>query len=182
MGYLLGFLPFIVFFLLMRLASPLAGLAAALATSLILALRDWRRGDSIKILEIGSLALFAVLVLYTLIAAPQWTVATVRLAVDAGLFAIAAASLAIDRPFTLQYARQQVPKEYWTTPLFLNTNRLITAVWAAAFAVLVAADAAAEYLPAIPLSADITASIAALGAAVAFTLWYPARVRRLAGR
>jgi hypothetical protein len=178
---LLGLTPFIAFFLLMRLVSPLAGLIAALATSLALGVRMWRRGESVKILEIGSLLLFGGLVLYTLLAAPAWTVASVRLAVDAGLLAIVVVSLAIGRPFTLQYAREQVPKEFWATPLFINTNRLITSVWAAAFAVLVAAEAAAEYLPAVPLSVDIAASIAALAGAVGFTLWYPARVRRAAG-
>jgi len=181
MGILLGLTPFIAFFVLMRLVSPLAGLLAALATSLALGVRMWRRGETVKILEVGSLILFGGLVLYTLVAAPAWTVASVRLAVDGGLLAIVVVSLAIGRPFTLQYAREQVPKEFWATPTFVKTNRLITSVWAAAFAVLVAADAAAEYLPAVPLSVDIAASIAAFGGAVAFTLWYPARVRRAVG-
>ena len=181
MGILLGLTPFIAFFVLMRLVSPLAGLLAALATSLALGVRMWRRGETVKILEVGSLILFGGLVLYTLLAAPAWTVASVRLAVDGGLLAIVVVSLAIGRPFTLQYAREQVPKEFWATPTFVKTNRLITSVWAAAFAVLVAADAAAEYLPAVPLSVDIAASIAAFGGAVGFTLWYPAHVRRAVG-
>ena len=63
-------------------------------------------------LEIGTVALFGVLVLYTLIAAPDWTVATVRLAVDAGLFTIALVSLAIDQPFTLQYARERCHRNF----------------------------------------------------------------------
>jgi uncharacterized membrane protein len=47
-----------------------------------------------------------------------------------------------------------------------------------AFAVHVAADAAAEYVPAIPLSFDIVVSIAAFVGAVWFTRWYPAAVQR----
>ncbi len=85
--------------------------------------RQWRRGESVKVLEVGSLALFGVLVLYTLIAAPEWTVATVRLAVDGGLLLIVLMSLAIGMPFTLQYARESVPKEFWTAPLFITTNQ-----------------------------------------------------------
>jgi hypothetical protein len=180
MGIILGLTPFIVFFIVMRLVSPMAGFCAALAVSLLLALRMWRRGESVKILEVGSLALFAALVLYTLVAAPTWTVATVRLAVDAGLLGIVLVSLAIDRPFTLQYAREQVPQQYWASPLFISTNRRITAVWAVAFAVLAAADTAAEYLPAIPLWLDIVASIAAFLGAIWFTRWYPAAVRSAA--
>jgi hypothetical protein len=52
----------------------------------------------------------------------------VRLAVAAGLPAIVLASLAAGRPFTLQYARERVPKQYWHAPLFLTINRRIA--WA----------------------------------------------------
>jgi hypothetical protein len=178
MSILLGLSPFIVFFVLMRLVSPLAGLAAAFALSVLLGFRQWRRGESVKVLEVGSLALFGVLLLYTLIAAPEWTVATVRLAVDGGLLVIVLVSLAIGMPFTLQYARESVPKEFWTAPLFITTNQRITAAWAAAFAVMTAADAAAHYVEAIPLWIDVAASIAAFVGAVWFTRWYAALVRR----
>jgi hypothetical protein len=44
--------------------------------------------------------------------------------------------------------------------------------------VLVAADAAAEYAPAVPLWIDVAASVAAFGAAVGFSRRYPDVVRR----
>jgi len=178
MSIVLSLSPFVAFFALMRMSSPLVGLVGAVVVSGLLCLRTLRRGESLKILEIGSLAVFAALTAYTLLAAPAWTVATVRLAVDAGLLAIAVVSLAIGRPFTLQYAREQVPEAIWALPVFYTTNRRITTVWAAAFAVLVAADAAAEYLPAIPIWVDVVASVAAFAAAVWFSRWYPAAVQR----
>jgi len=104
----------------------------------------------------------------------------VRLAVDAGLLAIVLVSLAIGRPFTLQYARERVPEAYWAMPLFLTTNRIITMVWAGAFAALVAADALAEWVPAVPLWVDVAGSVAAFAAAVWFSRWYPAAVQRRA--
>ena len=177
MSLLLGLAPFAGFFAVMRLFSPMAGLVAALAISALLCIWMHRRGKSIKILEIGSLLLFASLVLYTWVALPEWTVATVRLAVDGGLLAIVLVSLAIGTPFTMQYAREQVPRQYWDSPHFLAANRLISAAWAGAFAVLVAADVAAEYLSSIPLWIDVTASIAAFSAALGFTIRYPAIVR-----
>jgi hypothetical protein len=175
---LLSISPFVVFFALMRLVSPVAGLGGALVTSTLLCLRMWRRRESVKILEVGSLVLFALLVAYTLLAAPVWTVATVRLAVDSGLLAIVLVSLLVDRPFTLQYARERVPQEFWGSPVFLAVNRRISLVWATAFAVLVAADVAAEWVPSIPIHVDVVASIAAFAAAVWFTGWYPERIRR----
>jgi hypothetical protein len=181
MSILLGLTPFIVFFVLMRLVHPLAGLGAAFAVSVLMGFVQWRRGESIKVLEVGSLVLFGVLTLYTLIVAPEWTVATVRLAVDGGLFLIAAVSLLIRQPFTLQYARESVPQELWTSPIFFTTNVRITAVWTAAFAVMTAADAAAQYVEAIPVWVDIAATIAAFVGAFWFTRWYPAVVRRRFG-
>ena len=178
MSVILGLTPFILFFLLMRIASPFAGLLGGFAAAVLLGLREWRRGATIKVLEIGSPILFGALVLYTYVARPEWTVATIRLVVDGGLFVIAVASLAINQPFTLQYAREQVPREFWTSPVFIDTNRRITGVWAAAFAVMVGADAAAQYVPAIPLWIDIAATVAAFAGAVWFTRWYPAVVRR----
>ena len=180
MNILLGFAPFVVFFALMRLVSPAAGLVAALVVSLALCLRSRWRGEAVKVLEIGSAVGCALLTAWTLLAAPHWTVATVRLAVDGGLLAIVLVSLAIGRPFTLPYAREQVPQQFWALPLFLATNRAISAVWGLALAVLVAADAAAEYVPAVPLWFDIAGSIGALVGAIWFTRWYPARVRRRA--
>ena len=86
-------------------------------------------------------------------------------------------SLAIGRPFTLQYARERVPEPIWALPVFYTTNRLITAVWAGAFAVLVAADALAEYVAAVPIWVDVVGSVAAFAAAVWFSRWYPAAVQ-----
>jgi uncharacterized membrane protein len=175
---LLSLSPFAVFFALMRLVSPIAGLIGALVVSALLCARARRRGESVKILEIGSVVLFGLLVAYTLVAAPRWTVATVRLAVDGGLLTIVLVSLAIGRPFTLQYARERVPEPIWALPVFFTTNRRITVAWALAFAVHVAADAAAEYVPAIPIWLDVVGSIVAFLGAVWFTRWYPAAVQR----
>jgi hypothetical protein len=179
MSILLGLSPFLTFFVLMRLATPGAGLVGALAVSSLLGLRMWWRSESVKILEVGSLILFGLLTGYTLLAAPRWTVA-MRLAVDGGLLAITLVSLAIDRPFTLQYARERVPQQYWGLPIFLSTNRIITGVWAVTFAIHVAADAAAEYVSVIPIWLDVVVSIAAFVGAVVFSRRYPEAVRRRA--
>jgi len=51
------------------------------------------------------------------------------------LAAVIAASLAW-RPFTEQYARGSVAKEYWDSPKFHAVNRRITAAWAGTVAVM----------------------------------------------
>ena len=74
MNILLSLSPSIAFFVLMRVVHPLAGLVGAFTVSLLSGVFQWRRGESVKVLEIGSLALFGALVFYTLVAAPEWTV------------------------------------------------------------------------------------------------------------
>jgi hypothetical protein len=175
---LLGLTPFILFFILMRLATPLVALAAATLLSAVLMGRAARRGGGVKILELGSLILFGVLTLYTVAAHADWSIAGVRLAVDGGLALIVLISLAVRRPFTLQYAREQVPPQFWNHPRFIRVNDIITGVWLLNFIVAAACDAAAIYLPAIPLGVLVAVSVAAFVVAIWFSTWYPARVRR----
>ena len=55
----------------------------------------------------------------------------------------------------------------------MQTNYVITAVWAAAFAVMVAAEAALVYTPGMPQRLGITVTVLAIVAALKFTSWYP---------
>ncbi|MBV9876564.1 MAG: hypothetical protein JO025_17670 [Verrucomicrobia bacterium] len=172
MNIFLGLVPFIVFWVLMRLVSPVAGLSGAALASLLLCFRVWRLGKAIKILELGSLILFTLLSVYTVAFHPPWTVPTVRLVVDAGLFAIILFSLLVGKPFTLQYARESVPQEHWTSPQFFRTSAIISSVWGAAFAVSAIADAFLAFVPAVPGWIDVALSIVALLGAAQFTKWY----------
>ncbi len=180
-GIVLGFAPYVAFFIVARLLSVEAGLWAALAIAALNAARDWARAGSLKLLEAGTVLLFAALSVFTAAAHFDWTLMSVRLAVDAGLLAIILVSLAIGKPFTLQYARERVPEQYWQAPLFISVNRRITAAWAAAFLALVAAHAAVLFVPAVPGAVDAIVTVLALAAAAWFTTWYPVRVRRQSG-
>jgi hypothetical protein len=106
-----------------------------------------------------------------------WSIPAVRLWVDAGLLVIVLISLAVRQPFTLQYAREQVSRELWDTPAFVRTNYIITAVWAGAFALMVAADLMMLFVPTLPTFVAIAVTVAALWGAARFTSWYPERGR-----
>ena len=84
---------------------------------------------------------------------------------------------AMRQPFTLQYAKEQVPQEVWKHPSFMKINNLLTAVWAVAFGLMVLSDVAMVYLPAIPLSVGVAVTVVAIAGAIWFTVWYPKRVR-----
>jgi len=179
---LFGFAPYIVFFAALKLFAVEPALWAAACVALLIIGRNRVRGRSLKVLEIGSAVVFTVVAAFTSVEHWHWTLMGVRLAVDCGLLAIVLASLAIDRPFTLQYARERVPEEVWTNPLFLSINRRITWVWAAAFAALVAAHAAVVFVPGTPVFLDIAVTVLALLGAFQFTERYPevARSRAMA--
>jgi hypothetical protein len=181
MGILLAFAPFIVFAVLDRLTGPTIGLTAAALVSLVLIARDaLTPGRSPKVLEIGTAVLFGGLALYALLTNPTWSVIAVRLWVDAGLLAIVLSTMALGRPFTLEYAREQVAPELHSSPEFLRVNYVITSAWALAFAVMVAAELALVYLPGTPHRLGVVVIVAAIIGAVKFTGWYPDHVRRQA--
>ena len=177
MNILLGFAPYIASFVVMHIGSVIAGLWAAFVVALAIFVHGWVRTRSAKILEVGNLALFAALALFTMVTRWEWTLMAVRLTADTGLLIIILISLALGRPFTIQYARERVPQQYWDTPQFLAVNRTITWVWAAAFAVMVTSHAAAVVMPDKLVGIDIAITVVALVGAYKFSTWYPEQAR-----
>jgi all-trans-retinol 13,14-reductase len=84
---------------------------------------------SVKILDTVTLVFF-VLVAVGLIGFGWTILATyMTLLVNLTLMGIAWGSLLAGTPFTIQYAREQVPQALWHAPLFIRINQYITAVW-----------------------------------------------------
>jgi len=180
MNLLLAFAPFIVFVVAERMFGIPIGLAAAALTSAALLVRDLLApGRSPKLLEIGTCLLFGGLFLLALVMGEQWSIADVRLRVDAGLLSIVLLTMVFQRPFSLQYARESVERQHWDSPEFLRTNYVISAAWAAAFGVLVLADVVMAFAPALPRAGSVLATAMALPAAAWFTGWYPEHRRPL---
>jgi hypothetical protein len=176
MGILLGFAPFIVFALLTNIAADLA-LWAAFATAFVLAIRDFAQTRILRVLDVGSTLLFGSLALFAGFVAPGLSLQAVRFAVDCGLLLIAIYSIASRNPFTLQYAREQTPKDVWSDPAFIRTNYIITSVWTLSFLITTLADGEATFNKAFPLPLDIAVGLGALALALIFTARYPSHVR-----
>lgn len=178
MNILLGLAPFIAFFVLARSIGAAPGLWAAAAIALALLARARLRGQTeVKVLEAGGAVLFVGLAIVASFVRPDWSVFEVRVFVDLGLVAITLGSILIGRPFTLQYAREQVPQERWTHPLFYAANVRISAVWALAFVVETVCSALIAWAPGVPAMLPLVANGAALAGAVFFTVEYPKRLR-----
>ena len=178
MGILIAFAPFIVFVIVERLFGIPIGLAAGGLSSLGILLFDVAiRKKNVKVLELGTCLLFGGLLLLALIDDAEWSVMAVRLRVDAGLLLIVLFSLAVRRPFTLPYAREEVDRLLWDSREFIRTNYVISAVWALAFTLMVLADIVLIYEPQLPQKIGIIATIVAIVGAVKFTSWYPQRAK-----
>jgi hypothetical protein len=169
--------PYGAFAALMLCTSAAVSLFASAALCLAVIACDAFRGRAIKMLGAGSAILFAALAGYVVLVDPSLGGSEVKLAVDAGMLAISLASLAIRRPFTLQYARETEDTEIAELPDFLRANYVITWVWSLAFALMVLANVLLIYVPGLPLWSGIAIAFTARNSALYFTKWYPERQR-----
>jgi uncharacterized membrane protein len=175
----LGFVPWIVFSVV---AGPSTWMWAALAAflcSLILSVPSWRSTRSISVLDAAGLVFFGVLVVLALVldrATLQPIEDRAQLLSSVVIALVALGSLAVGRPFTEYYARQQTPREYWNSPTFKQINRVITAVWGLVFVLNALCDAAVAYLGVTSDVFNWVVPVVAIVAAVKFTDWYPDHV------
>ncbi|MEJ0002987.1 MAG: hypothetical protein WDN30_04490 [Pararobbsia sp.] len=157
-----------------RLIGIPAGLAAGAIVAAVLLVRDLATpGRHVKLLEIGTVLLFGALTVYALANDVQWSIAAVRLRVDAGLMLIVLASIALRQPFTLQYARETVDREHWIARISCASTTSSAQRGPFAFGILALADIVMAYIPALPHSVGVIATVAALFAAVKFTSGIP---------
>jgi hypothetical protein len=173
-----GLAPWIVMSLLSGPGRFEESVSAALGLSILFTYLSHRRGGSFKPLELFDIVYFGILAVIGLLASEnliawleKWSGEMSSLA----LAAFAFGSLLVRNPFTLPYAKETTPEEYWDSPIFLRVNWIITLVWALSFTV---SAAAGLYGDAVLDQPDNfwTGWIIPIGAllfAFSFTEWYP---------
>lgn len=172
MNLILGFLPFILFAILSRLSADLA-LWMAFAAAFVVTIRDFVERPQLRLLDGVSILLFAALALWRGFWDPGLSLDALRVIVDLALTAAILFSLLMRRPFSLQYAG----RAGWNEGDFLRVNYVISLVWLIAFVAMAVADTL-DGLITLPLDAGLGISMLALAVAIAFTLRYPASVKR----
>lgn len=109
---------------------------SALGLALLTMWLGHRRGIAIHALEIFGAAFFVALAIVGLFAsdgAISWMELWAGELTNIALAVFVIATIVVRKPFTLPYAKEQAPEEYWDSPLFLKVNYVISAVWAAVF-------------------------------------------------
>ena len=112
--------------------------SAALGVAIMVLFVNWRLGGSIKLLEWFDVAFFGIYALIGLFASNaviEWLELWGGEVSNIALVSFAVGSILLRRPFTLEYAREQVDEQFWEQPIFIRTNYVITWAWAAAFGV-----------------------------------------------
>ncbi|MEU3827113.1 hypothetical protein GT045_03285 [Streptomyces sp. SID486] len=173
-GIFFSFAPWIIFGVVASPSTWEYAALAALVASLVLAGQDLLHGN-LRVLDITGIVFFAVLAVLAL-ALHRGQLAwleTYAQVISNGLVAVVAlGSLFVD-PFTAQYAREQTPRELWDTPVFRHINRVLTALWGAAFALMTVSTWLAVRYPAQDDWFNWVVPVALLVVAVKFTARYP---------
>jgi MFS family permease len=137
-GIFIALIPWIVFSVLASHATLTLGSVAALAAAVVIAAPGVRSGRP-KLLELGAVVTFIGFVVVAFLAdasTAHWIARYARGIAALILALISFASLSLT-PFTEQYARDQVPEQYWGSPKFKEINRKLTTMWACIFAAMV---------------------------------------------
>lgn len=174
-----AFLPWIILAVLGNLWFQLA-LVLGLAAAAITTARQFLRGSP-KILDTVTFAFFLFIAVGVLGFGWMVLATYMTLLVNVTLMAIAWGSLLAGAPFTIQYAREQVPQEHWSSPLFIRINQYITAVWGLNFALSALVSLYRHITGDTGLASQYAWVLFALGAAlftVYFPDWYRARALR----
>lgn len=166
------FLPWLAFWVLLSYGRLFAAIIVALAASVAAIVMERMAGRSCKILQIGTLVVFVVFLAAAAFVDRTWLGYWIRIMSNAALTLIVLVSILIGKPFTIQYARESVTKEYWATPEFLHANYVITWVWFAAFVANTAASGLNHLIPSINVLVNWVISICPILAAAKFTSWY----------
>lgn len=187
-GLFAAFVPWIVFWILIGNVDVWTACAIPFAVAGLQALRSVRTGAPPKLLEIGTVVVFAGLTLIAIVGDEVFLDRWIQPLANGCLFLIALASVLVHKPFALQYARDEVPAEIQASPVFLRTTTIITWVWVGAFAVMTISSMIPPIVDGSATMRDQDDALSVvfywvvpfvvLAGAVLFTKWYPDEVRK----
>ncbi|MCB9493237.1 MAG: hypothetical protein H6679_03110 [Epsilonproteobacteria bacterium] len=163
-----SFTPWIIYFSL----EPAAH-AAPLAL-IVNAIFNFKRLKKVFVIEWGTLIYFSILSVCNIVPSLQIAIGSHAYAnAKVALASIMWISIFIKNPFSMQYAKEDVPREYWNTYAFKFINYTISAVWALTLSVK---SLLAYFLP-FSLSSSqwpVKIGLVALWAfPIIFTSWFP---------
>jgi hypothetical protein len=127
--FLLGFIPWLLFLFLSghTLASLERSIIICLLASLIFSFEQLRKGF---ILQWGTLLFFIACTITVNFMNLIFVAKNMGIISNGFLASIIWITILVGKPFTLQYAKAELPKERWDDPALIRSCRFIAIVWA----------------------------------------------------
>jgi hypothetical protein len=137
-GLYIALVPWVLFTLLAQHSTLKLAAVIALIAAVAIMIRSITQGG-LKLLELGAVIAFLGFTVIAFAAdhATGLWMARYSRAIAAALLALIAFGSLLFTPFTEQYARDSVPRQFWTSPTFKATNRRLTTMWAWVFTAMV---------------------------------------------
>jgi hypothetical protein len=133
-GILVGFAPWIVYWVLVGNVPFTTAVLVALAIAVLAFVIGRIRGAPGRTLEIGAVATFSVLTVLTFTMSQSFMERWMQPLGNAGIFLVALIGVLMGRPFVREFAEADQPKEVVESELFGRITTLLTWIWVAAFA------------------------------------------------
>lgn len=181
MGLFLGFAPWILYWILVSDNSFEEAAVAGLIAAVVLAVIGVSHGRSPKILDYGTIVWFGFLAIFAGPADEEFFADWSYVLSNFALGAIVLVSIVIGEPFTRQYARETVAREYWDSPVFLKSTAVIAWVCLGALLVMALSSIVAVENPGDELWWNWIIPIGLFLVAIKFTMWYPDYLRGQSG-
>ena len=127
--FLVGFMPWLLFLFLSghTLASLERSIIICLLANLIFCFKELRKGF---ILQWGTFIFFIACAITVNFMNLMFVAKNMGIISNGFLASIIWVTIFIGKPFTLQYARAELPKERWDDPAFVRSCRFIAVIWA----------------------------------------------------
>lgn len=171
MSVLINFIPWLCYWVFLSFGAIYLAIWLAFISALFISLNELRKGHS-KILTVGTLVFFFLMILMITFTKPSWFWHEINLMGNMALAFITLLSIILRKPFTLQYAMENTPKERWNSPKFIHANFVITWAWLIAF-LCMSLPAAAIFLGIeSPLWFSWFFSVCCFMGVTVFTNWY----------
>jgi hypothetical protein len=169
---LLGFMPWILLLFLAghSLASLEKAIIICLLASIFLGFNELRKGF---MLQWGTFLFFTFCFISLNLLKITWVATRMSVLANGMLASIMWISVLLGRPFALQYARKDLPKERWNDPSLIKSCQFITVIWGALMLLAVAISLLKKTHPGFyPEWVYFDASILIIVSGITFTIIY----------
>lgn len=177
---LFGFAPWLSFMFIAQgsLLRLKIGLVVALVLSVVMGVLGLHRG----VILWAGLAFFVYATAAVVGFEHVWTMKHMGILAHGTLALSTWYTIAIGKPFTMEYAKDHTPKEMWNHPVFIASNNIITGVWGLTFTLGTIIGWFKMTVTVDPEWLYEVANYSLMVGCMAFSTWYPEllKKRRLA--